>query len=63
MRVAMLAPISEVFERAHGFDLIHNHFDFLPLSYSGLTRTPVLTTIHSDSSRSPVGILYFSSFR
>jgi glycosyltransferase involved in cell wall biosynthesis len=43
--------ISAVFERAAEFDLIHNHFDFLPLSYSGLVRTPVLTTIHGFSSR------------
>jgi len=42
--------ISEVFERAEEFDLIHNHFDFLPLSYSQLTSTPVLTTIHGFSS-------------
>ena len=28
------------------FDLIHNHFDFLPLTYSGLINTPVVTTIH-----------------
>nr|WP_245771991.1 glycosyltransferase family 4 protein [Rhodothermus profundi] len=42
--------ISEVFERADEFDLIHNHFDFLPLSYSSLVRTPVLTTIHGFSS-------------
>ena len=42
--------ISEVFERAHEFDLIHNHFDFLPLSYSKLVRTPLLTTIHGFSS-------------
>jgi glycosyltransferase involved in cell wall biosynthesis/quercetin dioxygenase-like cupin family protein len=41
--------ISEVFERAHDFDLIHNHFDFLPLTYSGLVKTPVLTTIHGFS--------------
>jgi len=39
-----------VFERAAEFDLIHNHFDFLPLSYSGLVSTPVLTTIHGFSS-------------
>ena len=44
--------ISEVFERADEFDLIHNHFDFLPLTYSGLVRTPVLTTIHGFSSPS-----------
>lgn len=43
--------ISEVFERAEEFDLIHNHFDFHPLTYSALTKTPVLTTIHGFSSR------------
>lgn len=42
--------ISEVFERADEFDLIHNNFDFLPLSYSSLVDTPVLTTIHGFSS-------------
>lgn len=42
--------ISEVFERAAQFDLIHNHFDFLPLTYSQLVETPVLTTIHGFSS-------------
>lgn len=42
--------IAEVFENAHRFDLIHNHFDFLPLSYSGLVDTPVVTTIHGFSS-------------
>ena len=42
--------ISEVFERAGEFDLIHNHFDFLPLTYSALVSTPMLTTIHGFSS-------------
>lgn len=42
--------ISEVFEHASEFDLIHNHFDFLPLSYSDLVTTPLLTTIHGFSS-------------
>lgn len=42
--------IAEVFEHAAEYDIIHNHFDFLPLSYSGLVRTPVLTTIHGISS-------------
>ena len=42
--------ISEVFERAGEFDLIHNHFDFLPLTYSTLVSTPMLTTIHGFSS-------------
>jgi glycosyltransferase involved in cell wall biosynthesis len=42
--------IAALFERAAEFDLIHNHFDFLPLSYSALVRTPLLTTIHGFSS-------------
>ena len=42
--------ISAVFERAAEFDLIHNSFDFLPLSFSGLVDTPVVTTIHGFSS-------------
>lgn len=42
--------IAAVFERAREFDLIHNQFDFLPLTYSGLVDTPVLTTIHGFSS-------------
>lgn len=42
--------ISNLMERAGEFDLIHNHFDFLPLTYSRLIHTPVLTTIHGFSS-------------
>jgi len=49
-KVAECLHISELFERAAEFDLIHNNFDFLPLTYSGLVRTPVVTTIHGFSS-------------
>lgn len=42
--------VSAVFERADEFDVIHNSFDFLPLTYSGLVDTPVVTTIHGFSS-------------
>jgi glycosyltransferase involved in cell wall biosynthesis len=42
--------IAEVFERGDEFDLIHSHFDFLPLTYSRMTKTPLLTTIHGFSS-------------
>jgi glycosyltransferase involved in cell wall biosynthesis len=42
--------ISAVFERASEFDVIHNSFDFLPLTYTGLVDTPVVTTIHGFSS-------------
>lgn len=49
-KVAECLHISALFERADEFDLIHNSFDFLPLTYSALVRTPVLTTIHGFSS-------------
>ena len=42
--------IATVFERADEFDLVHNGFDFLPLSFSRLVDTPVVTTIHGFSS-------------
>jgi glycosyltransferase involved in cell wall biosynthesis len=49
-KVAECLHISEVFERAAEFDIIHNSFDFLPLTYSGLISTPLITTIHGFSS-------------
>jgi len=42
--------ISNLMEKATDFDIIHNNFDFLPLTYSGLIKTPVITTIHGFSS-------------
>lgn len=42
--------ISEIMEQADEFDIIHNNFDFLPISYSGLIKTPMVTTIHGFSS-------------
>lgn len=42
--------ISSCFEQAEQFDIIHNQFDFLPLSYSRLVKTPIVTTIHGFSS-------------
>ena len=42
--------ISNLMEQAGQFDIIHNNFDFLPLTYSGLIKTPVITTIHGFSS-------------
>lgn len=48
--------ISHIFERAAEFDLIHNQFDFLPLTYTGLVRTPVVTTIHGFSSEKIVPV-------
>jgi glycosyltransferase involved in cell wall biosynthesis len=48
--------IASVFERAAAFDVIHNGFDFLPLAFSRLVDTPVVTTIHGFSSESIVPV-------
>ena len=42
--------VAHVFERAGEFDLIHNQADFVPLAFSRLVDTPVVTTIHGFSS-------------
>ncbi|WP_264012165.1 glycosyltransferase family 4 protein [[Mycobacterium] manitobense] len=49
-KVAECLHIASVFERAGQFDIIHNGFDFLPLTYSELVATPVITTVHGFSS-------------
>ena len=59
-KVAECLHIAQVFEQADEFDIIHNGFDFLPLTYSGLVPTPVVTTIHGFSSEKilPVYVSY-----
>ncbi len=49
-KVCEVLHISEVMEHADDFDLIHNNYDFVPLTYSRLIDTPMLTTIHGFSS-------------
>ena len=49
-KVVECQHISHLMEKAHQFDVIHNHFDFLPLTYSRLIPTPMLTTVHGFSS-------------
>jgi glycosyltransferase involved in cell wall biosynthesis len=49
-KVVECLHISEVMENADKFDLIHNNYDFLALTYSRLIKTPMLTTIHGFSS-------------
>lgn len=49
-KVAECIHIASLFERAGEFDIIHNGFDFLPLTYSALVDTPMVTTIHGFSS-------------
>ena len=49
-KVCEYLHISNLMEQADKFDLIHNNFDFPPLTYSKLIKTPILTTIHGFSS-------------
>jgi glycosyltransferase involved in cell wall biosynthesis len=49
-KVVEYLHISEVFEHAPEFNLIHSHCDFMALTYTRLVKTPVLTTIHGFSS-------------
>lgn len=48
--------ISNLMEKASGFDIIHNNFDFLPLTYSRLIKAPIITTIHGFSSQKIVPV-------
>jgi glycosyltransferase involved in cell wall biosynthesis len=49
-KVAEYLHISETFEHAAEFDLIHSHYDFMALCFTRMVKTPVLTTIHGFSS-------------
>lgn len=42
--------LAHAFGQAGAFDLLHNHYDFLPLTYASLVATPTLTTIHGFSN-------------
>jgi glycosyltransferase involved in cell wall biosynthesis len=50
-KVVECLHISHLMEKSAQFDIIHNHYDFLPLTYSKLIKTPLLTTIHGFSSQ------------
>jgi glycosyltransferase involved in cell wall biosynthesis len=49
-KVCEALHIGYFFESASAFDLLHNNFDFLPLTFSRLVNKPMLTTIHGFSS-------------
>ena len=56
--------IAELFRRAREFDLIHNSFDWKPLTYALSTATPpMLTTIHGFSSPQILPVYYAYAHR
>ncbi len=53
--------IGKLFERAGEFDLIHNNFDWKPLTYAlATTAPPMVTTIHGFSSP-PILAAYYAA--
>ena len=59
--VSTCLHISKTLERAGEFDLIHNNFDYLPLTYLPFLQTAMLTTIHGFSH--PDILRVYRSFR
>jgi glycosyltransferase involved in cell wall biosynthesis len=55
-RVCEALHHAAAFERAAEFDVLANHSDFMPLSYSRLVSTPMVTTIHGFSSKQAVPV-------
>ena len=56
--------IGELFRRGGEFDLIHNNFDWKPMTYAlGSTSPPLLTTIHGFSSPQILAAYYACAWR
>jgi glycosyltransferase involved in cell wall biosynthesis len=56
--------IGELFRRAREFDLIHNNFDWKPMTYAlGSSAPPLLTTIHGFSSPQILAAYYACAWR
>jgi len=56
--------IANLFSRAHEFDLIHNSFDWKPMTYAlGSQAPPLVTTIHGFSSPQILAAYYACAWR
>ena len=56
--------VGELFRRASDFDLIHNNFDWRPLTYAlATTAPPMLTTVHGFSSPQILAAYYACAWR
>ncbi len=49
-RVWEALHVAHALRRSADFDLIHNHLDWLPLAFAGLSAAPMVTTVHGFSS-------------
>ncbi len=48
-KVEEFLHIARAMEEAGEYDLVHNHYDFMPLYFAPFLQTPLLTTIHGFS--------------
>jgi glycosyltransferase involved in cell wall biosynthesis len=56
--------IGELFRRLGEFDLVHNNFDWKPLTYAlGSTAPPLVTTVHGFSSPQILAAYYACAWR
>ena len=56
--------IGELFARLHEFDLVHNQFDWKPLTYAvGSQSPPLVTTIHGFSTPQILAAYYACAWR
>jgi glycosyltransferase involved in cell wall biosynthesis len=48
-RVWEALHVAHALQRSAGFDLVHNHLDWLPLAFERLAGAPLVTTVHGFS--------------
>jgi glycosyltransferase involved in cell wall biosynthesis len=52
----MALHFAHFFEQADTFDIIHNNYDFWPLTYTPYTKTPMITTDHGFAHTDNVAV-------
>ncbi len=53
-----MVQLGQVYQRAHEFDLIHNHVDYFAFPFARLGVTPTVTTTHGRLDQTEVRRLY-----
>jgi glycosyltransferase involved in cell wall biosynthesis len=53
-----MAELEEVYSRAHQFDVIHSHLDYITLPYVSRTSTPTILTLHGRLDRPEFQLMY-----
>ncbi len=56
LRAVECLHLANVFEQADDFDIIHNHYDFMPLAFNDLIAPPMMTTIYEPLSKNDIKV-------